>query len=279
MNPLRILSINLLLIFVAGCNLPTRQGLPAAISPTVLALAPTIEATETPTATITPRASDTPTATLLPTNTATPSQTPIPSDTPTPTVSVTPSITPSPTFAFPGVVVNKQAHCRYGPSTAYLHAMDLSAGDTGKVVGRFAYSKWLLVRWDDPTDRATCWVAPSVVDVTGDVTTVTLQEVRLPEPVTKLYDPPAWVTATRSGNEVTISWAQVVMTADDDRGYFIEAWVCQSGNYLWWTAWMGDQYKTSYTVTDEAGCSRPSSGKLYAVEKHGYLPPLTIPWP
>ena len=91
-----------------------------------------------------------PTATAIPSQTLTPTAT----QTLTPTVTLTPSITPSPTisptptFSFPTVRVNKQAHCRYGPSVAYLHAADLYAGDTGTVRGRYIYSGWLYVRFD-----------------------------------------------------------------------------------------------------------------------------------
>ena len=35
----------------------------------------------------------------------------------------------------------------------------------------------------------------------------------------------------------------------------------------------------SYTFTDEKGCEGDPKGKLYAVEKHGYTDPVTIPWP
>ncbi|HZW04405.1 MAG TPA: hypothetical protein VFF68_10785 [Anaerolineaceae bacterium] len=40
-----------------------------------------------------------------------------------------------------------------------------------------------------------------------------------------------------------------------------------------------DQYTTSYTVTDQAGCAAPSQGMILTVEKHGYSEPATIPWP
>ena len=88
----------------------------------------------------------TPTPTATPTSTPTPTDTPTP--TPTPTNTSTPTITPTPTFAFPSVVVNKQAHCRYGPAQPYLHAADIYAGDTGSVRGRYINSNWLLIKFD-----------------------------------------------------------------------------------------------------------------------------------
>jgi hypothetical protein len=178
---------------------------------------------------------------------------------------------------FPDVKVHTQAHCRYGPSTAYLHAADLYPGDTGTVRGRFPYSKWLHVKFDKL--NYWCWVSPSVIDVTGDLNTVRYLTPNLQAVGSNMYGPPPNVRASRNGDQVSISWDQVSMTEDDDRGYFIEAWVCQNGGFLWWTASFPTQFTTSYTVTDEPGCSTPSSGELYTVEKHGYSLPVSIPWP
>ncbi len=181
------------------------------------------------------------------------------------------------TFAFPTVTVNKQAHCRYGPSVAYLHAADLYPGDAGTVRGRYIYSNWLYIKFDK-LDYF-CWVAPSVVDVVGDISTVAYKELNLQSIGSNQYGPPGNVTAVRDGNNVTISWDQVKMTKDKDRGYLLELFVCQDTIFKWWTDSYPDQYTTSYTVKDEAGCAQPSSGKLYTVEKHGFSEPAIIPWP
>jgi hypothetical protein len=139
------------------------------------------------------------------------------------------------------------------------------------------YSNWLYVKFDK-IDYF-CWVAPSVVDVVGDVTTLKKIEPNLQSIGSNMYGPPQNVQATRNGDEVTITWDQMQMTADKDRGYLIEAFVCQGGAYIWWTFSYPDQFETSYTVTDEAGCAAPSSGKIYTVEKHGFSQPAEIPWP
>jgi hypothetical protein len=215
--------------------------------------------------------------TETPSPTVTQTETPVPTGTFTPTITLTPSITPTPTFDFPTVTVNKQAHCRYGPAVAYLHAADLYPGDTGSVRGRHPYSTWHYVKFDKL--NYFCWVAPSVVDLVGDVSKLKTTIPNLPTIGTNAYGAPSNVSAFRDGNEVTISWDQVHMTADDDRGYFIEAFVCQNGLYLWWTYSTPDQYTTSYTVTDESGCPEPSRGEIYTVEKHGYSNPKDIPWP
>jgi hypothetical protein len=264
----------LLLLLLLACNLPgmarptgnatLTAAAPAETTTSVPTLAPSATFTALPTFTDTPTATITPTITFTATITF------------TPTLTETPSLTPSPTFAFPVVTVNKQAHCRYGPSQAYLHAADLYAGDIGTVRGRFQYSKWLYIKFDKL--NYFCWVASSVVDVAGDITKIKFTEVRLVGP-SVLYHPPQNVVATRDGGKVTISWDQVNMTSDDDRGYFLELFVCQDGNYIWWTFSYPDQFTTSYTVKDEKGCPFPSSGTLYAVEKHGYTLPKIIKWP
>jgi hypothetical protein len=217
------------------------------------------------------------------TDTPAPTVTFTPTETFTPTITLTPTITPTltisatATFAFPTVTVNKQAHCRYGPSVAYLHAADLYPGDVGSVRARYIYSKWLYIKFDKL--NYFCWVAPSVVDVVGDISTVGYKELNLQSIGSNQYGPPKNVVAVRDGNKVTITWSQVEMTKDKDRGYLLELFVCQDGAYLWWTDSYPDQFTTSYTVRDEKGCGQASSGKLYTVEKHGFSDPAIINWP
>ena len=242
-------SILLIFLFVSACAPSMKEQ----ATPTSTSVTSTTTSTETPEATFTP------------------------TETLTPTVTFTPTITTTPTFAFPTATVNKQAHCRYGPSVAYLHAADLYSGDVGTVHGRYVYSNWLYIKFDK-LDYF-CWVAPSVVDVVGNLSTVALKELNLQSIGSNQYGPPKGVTAVRDGNKVTISWNQVHMTKDKDRGYLLELFVCQNGNYLWWTDGYPDQFTTSYEVKDESGCSQPSSGKLYTVEKHGFSEPAIIPWP
>jgi hypothetical protein len=251
--------IVMVFLFVSACAPAPQEQL----TPTVPAATATRLSTETPEAT--PTRTSTRTATAEPTMTL------------TPTIALSPTITATPTFAFPTVRVNKQAHCRYGPSVAYLHAADLYPGDAGTVRGRYIYSNWLYIKFDKL--NYFCWVAPSVVDVEGDVSTVAYKELNLQSIGSNMYGPPGNVTAVRDGNQVTITWDKVEMTLDDDRGYLLELFVCQDTIYKWWTDSYSDQDSTSYTVRDEPGCAQPSSGKLYTVEKHGFSEPAVIPWP
>ena len=259
---MKIYRITLLIFLLVSACAPSNeeQAIPTAPAATATT---TEELTETPAATLT----------LTSTRTATFTRT----VTFTPTIELSPTITATPTFAFPSVTVNKQAHCRYGPSVAYLHAADLFPGDVGSVRGRYIYSNWLYIKFDKL--NYFCWVAPSLVEVVGDISTVAYKELNLQSIGSNQYGPPAGVTAVRNGNEVTISWNQVQMSNDKDRGYLLELFVCQDTIYYWWTDSYPDQYSTSYTIRDEAGCAQPSSGKLYTVEKHGFSEPAIISWP
>lgn len=129
-------------------------------------------------------------------------------------------------------------------------------------------------------DQATkwCWISPYVVDIVGDPKTVVVETVRLPI-VNNLYPPPSNVKAERQGDQVIVTWDPVYMTLDDDRGYFLEVWVCQGGSLLWIPSSLPDQYTTHYTFTDEQGCSHSSYGEIRTVEKHGYTDAVQIPWP
>ncbi|HUS83709.1 MAG TPA: hypothetical protein VMX56_01070 [Anaerolineales bacterium] len=229
-------------------------------------------ASPTPTPTITPTPTVTPTVTLTPTATDTPTNTPTPTVTETPTITPTPTISPTATFDFPDITVLQQAHCRYGPGIAYLHAGDLYAGDHALVWNRNYDGSWLFIKPDK--QEWPCWVSASVVSVEGDIFTVVVMHRRLPWSV--LYGPPEKVWAERNGDKVTVSWTAVYMTEDDDRGYMIEARLCQNG-YLFDIAVHTDT--PSYTFTDEQTCEGESRGALFVVEKHGYTDAVIIPWP
>jgi len=188
-----------------------------------------LTATNTTPPTLVP--TETPTITQTPTATSTPTEIPTPTITRTPTITQTNTVTPTPTFDFPSVKVNVQAaHCRYGPAKAYLHAADLYEGDRGLVQGRFQFSDWLYVKWEKLAYR--CWVSPYVVEISGDVSTVAYHRIGLERIPSTLYEPPKNVQAVRDGDTVTITWNRVPMTEDDDRGYLIEAFVCQDGKEI-----------------------------------------------
>lgn len=251
--------IPLLLILLPACSGQSVSRTEATSTSTPL---PSPTSTQMPTPTETPP----PTATQSPTVTSTPT----PSQ--TPTITATPTITLTPTFDFPNVTVNKNAHCRFGPGLAYLHATDLLTGDTGEVHNRNPNGSWLYI-WVDKWGKR-CWVSASVVDVEGDVFSVVAW--KSPLPWTTFSGPVTNVQATRNGNQVTVSWKGINVPPEDKRGYLIEATLCSNG-VLADVAYHTD--KTSITLTDDTNCSGASHGLVYGVEKHGYTKPVEIQWP
>lgn len=214
---------------------------------------------------------------------ATPTSPPAPSNTSTPTLtppaSVTPTVTPIPTTAFtptpavPRLTVQMQAACQYGPGVAYLYSWGLYKGDQATIYGKNYTGTWMWVKPDNLSRN--CWVAKSVVEVSGDLTHVHFVTSWLPR-ATNLYGPPQNVQAVRQGDEVIVTWDAVWMTKDDDRGYLIEATVCRNGQLIP-IAIHSDS--PSAEITDQRGCSGSRSAKLYTVEKHGYTDSVDIPWP
>jgi hypothetical protein len=178
----------------------------------------------------------------------------------------------TPTFDFPDAEIMMQANCRYGPGQAYLYAHGMYEGDRAAIHGRNYSGNWLWIKPENLDWH--CWASDSVMEISGDVFTVVVVQRKLPQ--STLYGPPTDVEAVRGGSQVVVSWEPVWMTEDDDRGYLIEANICEN-DQLVPVAVRTDGY--SYEFMDEGDCSTPSNGLLYTVEKHGYTDPVTIPWP
>jgi hypothetical protein len=248
-----LLSLVVMLL-LAGCSASEAATLPATAVPSAT---PSAAPTGTATATLTATTSPTPTRTST--------------VTPTPTVTQYPTTTHTPTATTPQGVVLMQAFCRYGPGKAYLYSHGLYENDPVTIDGRSPSGRWLWVKPDNLERH--CWAAASVMAVTGEIMSLPVVTTQLPH--STLYGPPEEVEATRDGDQVTVRWSRVWMTEDDDRGYLIEATICQDG-YLVSVAVQTDD--TSYTFNDETSCGG-SGGLLYTVEKHGYTDPVEIPWP
>jgi hypothetical protein len=214
-------------------------------------LAPTLEPTSSPSPTLT----TTPTPTRLPTGTSTP--------------------TPIPTYVILRGEVMVRSNCRYGPGAPYLYKYGLVVGSNLEVIGRNDLGTWILVRAIGGTNP--CWVKASLMDVKGDVMNVAPTYIPLPR--SPYYVPPTGASANRNGNVVTIIWNAVSYRAGDETAsppYLVEAWVCSGGRLVFTPI---GSYETAIEISDEPGCSEPSHGRLYFVEKHGYTKWVEIPWP
>jgi hypothetical protein len=238
----------------------------AALSPSATPT-PTFTAFPTHTATATPIP---PTATQTPSPTPSPTITPTapPSRTPTPRFSPTPSETPTPE---PLVATSDgNAFCRYGPHIAYRSAYTLSDGDQSEVHGRDYNGNWLWVRpegldWN-------CWVAASTQSLNGDPMSAPFVPTTLP--INTQVPSPTGVTATRNGNQVTITWNPA--PAAPELAYLIEARTCINGVLV---DGVYSTTNTAITLQDDTNCSGGSSAKIYTSNKLGYSSPVIVPWP
>ena len=191
---------------------------------------------------------------------------------PTPTITATPTL--SPTSILPLVTVKEQANCRYGPGKAYLYAQGLYPGDTGVAGGRNYNGVWVWIK-PDKTGWY-CFAALSVLEVEKGRDIMRLPVSHWPLPHSDFYPPPSNISAERDSNKVTVTWNKVKMTEDDDRGYLIEANVCQDGNLIFMAV---APMQPHYEFTDDQNCSEKSNALLYTVDKHGYSNPVKISWP
>jgi len=218
---------------------------------------------------------------IVPTRTLTPTLVPtsIMTLTPNPTSTelvVTPLFTETPIVARPEGTVLEQASCRYGPGSAYLFEWGLYPGDFVRILNNNYDGTWVFVKPRSYNNE--CWVKKDLLETRGDI--ASLESYYSPLPQGYLYKPTHYVVASRSGNEVLVQWEPVWMTEDDDRGYLIEAWVCQNDNYLFLPVGIFPYTKTFARIIDEPGCQQESQAKIYTVEKHGYImPPVDINWP
>jgi hypothetical protein len=217
----------------------------------------------------------TPSLTIAPTKTLTPS----PTETITPTTTFTSLPSLSPTYSIlRGEVNQEHVSCFYGPSNDYLYKYGLVGGSHLEIIGVLPDTGYIEIRAIGGTNP--CWMNLNWMNVEGDINLVQpIDPLDIDLPWSPYYGALSWVTAKRADNEVTITWSPLVLRAGDDseqEPYLVEAWVCQNGKLVFIPT---GTYYTQITLTDEPGCSEPSHGRVYGVEKHGYTPWLKISWP
>ena len=220
--------------------------------------------------------------TFTPAPTAALTETPVLSETPTATSTDEPTVTPVPTYAIlRGVVIPDKVSCRYGPGAMYLYLYGMLKGATQDVIGRTDTGKWVLTQSNG--DNKSCWVKTEFLSLNGNVMSVEMvypDKYSLPQS-NQHYRSPWDVAAIRKGDQVTISWKSDPLRPGDEESptsvlYVIETWVCQEGKLIFTPL---GAYQAQVTVTDEAGCTEPSHGRVFFSEKHGYAGPTEILWP
>ena len=265
----RKLVFPLLLVTLFACNLspsstPASTLIPASTS-------------NPPTESFTPLApAVTQTASAAPTDPFT--ETPAPSETPT----SLPSDTPIPTVeSLKATVTAQYLSCRYGPGPNYLYLFAFRAGANIKLSGRVDAGNW---DWVLVENQVPCWVKASFLSVQGDILSLPVVYPGVAKlPITPYYPRSQVLSAQRDAktNKITLSWVDVPVSLGDYEDenmqtYIIEVWRCQDGELIF------DPLATRVAYTffvDEPGCSKPSHGRVWVQEKHGYAGSAEIPWP
>jgi len=205
---------------------------------------------------------------------AIPTTPPAPTETPTLTPGPQPSqFSPTVTLT---VTVKAVANCRFGPSTTYAGPGGVRTGKVLEAIGRDATGQWLLVAREAGRKKS-CWVNIIALDVQGDINTLAIAPVELV--FTPNYPPPPNIAARRNVDQVTISWGDVPLPFQVvylDSHYFLELWLCSSGQLTYTLLGTND---LTVTVIDSTGCTEASHGLLYTTTKEGYSQPAAIPWP
>lgn len=171
-----------------------------------------------------------------------------------------------------------QAVCHYGPGAPYLYKYGVIQGSNLEILARDELGVYLEVQAIGGNNP--CWVKGEYMKVKGSLTDlqpIRTLDVRLP--ISPYYKPTLVVSSRRSGADVTVFWQKYTLRAGDDSEqvpYLIEAWVCHGGQVAFTPL---GAYETALKIPDEPGCAAPSHARFYAVEKHGYIGPVEIPWP
>jgi len=167
--------------------------------------------------------------------------------------------------------------CRYGPGPEYLYLYALRRGAPIKLIGRTDGNNWVWVAGQNP-----CWVNARFLEIGGDPAQLPIVYPGIARlPVSPYYPPTTVLAATRTGNRVTVHWADIPLRAGDEEDasmlhYIIEVWRCEAGQIIFEPLATNE---LSISFVDEPGCAVPSHGRVFVQEKHGYAGPAEIPWP
>lgn len=213
-------------------------------------------------------ASFTQTALAVPTNPPAPTETPVPAALPRPTAFV-PAAIIQVTVSVPVV------YCRFGPDRVYVAPYGLRYGKVREAIGKDQTGDWLLVR--ESGGKKSCWVIASAVTAQGNIDNLAVAPIKLP--YTTLYPPPTLIDATRSGNQVHISWNEVPIQQKDvylEGHYLLDVWICDNGQL---THKLIGTNNLFFTLIDDISCTNPSDGYIYTSSKAGYSSAAEISWP
>ena len=203
--------------------------------------------------------------------------------TPGPTLASTATPDPSLTnsAALPQASLPEYTDCLYGPATYYVYKTSFPAGQQVDVVGRNENADWINI--EEVGGWNSCWILASQAQIqSGRVEDLPVVNTMLPKSEYEFGSPSA--AARREGDQVTVSWEAVYMSADEVHGYLIDAYVCEGGQYIHLPVFVGVTYEQNTgtitaDITDEAGCTESSTAHIVSVGKRGFAEWEKIFWP
>jgi len=203
----------------------------------------------------------------------------------TPTPTLTPTSTPdpnaTPSSTLPLAFLPEYTDCRYGPAAYFVYKTSFPAGQQVEVVGRSENADWINI--EEVGGWNSCWIPAGQAQLqSGRLEDLPFVETLLPKSEYEFGSPSA--IARRNGDEVTVSWEAVFMSADEVQGYLINAYVCQGGQFIHLSVFVGVTYAQNTgtltaTITDEAGCTEPSKAHIVSMGRRGFAEWEKIFWP
>lgn len=175
-------------------------------------------------------------------------------------------------------VIADKLVCRYGPGANYLYLIAFNRTTPVTLIGRADGNNWVLVE----NSPQKCWVNSEFLQIEGDPKQLkSLYPDGYKIPVSPYYGPTTVLSATREGDEITVSWIEIIVSPGKYESpnmfpYIVEVWHCVNGEFIFET--LGTTYPAIKFI-DQPGCDQPSRGRVYIQEKHGYAGPADIPWP
>lgn len=131
-----------------------------------------------------------------------------------------------------------------------------------------------------------CWVNAKLIQLDGDISSLepNYYPDKAPPKIfsTDLFPAPKEIEASRSGDQVEITWVGFDPGLGDRESpnsprYLVETWTCQNNQIVFMPQGVFNEYAV---VRDEAGCSEPSHGRVFLAHRDGYIGPSEItPWP
>jgi hypothetical protein len=211
--------------------------------------------------------------------TVTPAPTLAPTSTPDPSAPGSPT---SPQAALPQATLTQYSDCLYGPATYFSYKTSFPDGQQVEVVGRSEDAAWVNI--EEVGGWNSCWIQASQTQLqSGRVEDLPLVNLQLPRSEYE-FGSPISTSVKRNGDEVSVSWKAVYMSLDEVRGYLIDAYVCQGGQYIHLPVFVGKTFAEntgtlSVQIKDEAGCAEASKAHIVSVGKRGFAEWEKIFWP